>query len=101
MTSEEILGLPKQPPPSCPDIDKVLRSARDVSRSIRAALHNSRGEPWEDCVSDVETEWMSLDVEFALESLRTHNQTLRDWGQAWKEEAKNAGALEGLESTNE
>ena len=86
MTSEEKLGFLEPPEHQCPVIDEAIRTIRDVEKSIGHALRADSLEEAQSHCNDADC-WGG-DIENYLESLRDVCETLRSWGQQWKDLAK-------------
>ena len=85
-TSESILGIPKPPDHQCPNIDKYVGYANAIESAIHDAL---RCDELEDMKSNVEdADWHASDIKGCFEDLRENMELLRDWGQQWKDLAK-------------
>ena len=81
-TSESVLGLPEQPPNTCPMIDKAQKIIAKLSTRIKGY---KKVDDVEELLSDVE--W-DIDISSDLEDIRTNAENIRAWGQAWKDYAK-------------
>ena len=92
MTSEEILNLPKQPEESCPGIDKALGKLTEGMRSILSAqrlLKNSDDRYAIDALTDIESaENNFYYLQDGFEYCRSQSSAIREWGQSWKDLAK-------------
>lgn len=85
MTSEAILGIVEQPEPTCPDIDKAIK---ELDNLISMCRHSEKMDENE-LRSVVESvDWELPSIIEAFEELRRANQSIREWGQEWKEKAK-------------
>lgn len=85
MSSESELGVTEQPEPTCPDIDKAIKELKNL---ISMCRHSEKMDEKElrDVVDSVDFELP--DIIGFLEGLRTANQEIREWGQGWKDKAK-------------
>lgn len=103
MTSEQEYGLPDQPKDTCPIINNALKSlkkmARDVpsQRQIRNADEEELRAMLEELISD--TDYHYSDIENAFEECRQQAIDIREWGQAWKDLAKQKIEIEEQCST--
>lgn len=86
MTSEDKLGFLEPPNYQCPVIDDAIKIIRDIEKSIHNALRADSLEEAQSHCNDAD--WYEGDVESALESIRDACDTLRSWGQQWKDLAK-------------
>lgn len=85
-TSEEIYGIRKQPPVTCPMIDEALRELAAIAKCIRGHKKAEESE-LRDMLSEVETRIASLDGwnrTGLLEDIRGNVTDIRAWGQEWK-----------------
>ena len=86
MTSEEKLGIDKPIEHQCSSIDKMVKVAKETESAIRFAL---KCDDIEDMRAEVENaDWHVGDLENGFESLRTAIESVRNWGEQWKEIAK-------------
>lgn len=85
MTSEQINGIVEQPEPTCPDIDKAIK---ELDNLISMCRHSEKMDEKElrNVVESVDWELPSIIGIF--EELRRANQAIREWGQEWKDKAK-------------
>ena len=86
MTSEEKLGFIEPPEHQCPVIDDAIKRIRDIEKSIGYALRSDSIEEAQSHCNDAD--WYGGDIECSLEYLRDACETLRFWGQQWKDIAK-------------
>lgn len=92
MTSEEIHGIPPQPPPTCPMIDESIEIVKSAIHKAREA-HSTFRDPdsFAESMCDIERELSQLvgiSGPAVLEKARQNTVEIRAWGQAWKEKAK-------------
>lgn len=88
-TSEEYLKLPKQPKESCPIIDLFIKTALEINRDLKDILSNYDDTLFVDIKNVVnDVEWNTRNLESNFEELRDQCIALRDWGQSWKDLAK-------------
>ena len=86
MTSEERLCIKKPPEFQCLNIDKYIKSANIIEKlSYSAGKTDDIDELHEYC-SDIN--WEAVDIESQYEDLRGVIENLREWGNGWKELAK-------------
>lgn len=91
-TSEHHYGLPKQPKKTCPIVNDGLDALKKLVYNQPRAREIERGE--EDGLRDMlervcsDLDYYVPDVENALESCRQQAIDLREWGQSWKDLAK-------------
>ncbi len=91
-TSEEQLGIIEQPPESCPLVNAVLSTVEIGKRETYGWKHMDEA----DLREAVEyAEWRLEQIEGEIELVRDANESIRAWGQEWKELALE---LEGLKS---
>lgn len=92
MSSEETRGLPKQPGNTCPMIDEGQKALKKLTRNKPRDRDIERGEEndlramLDELYRDID--WNANDVDEALENCRQQAIDLREWGQAWKDLAK-------------
>lgn len=82
MTNEETFKVREQPSPTCPMIDGLIKRVNWIERQIKgynAAEENELRE----MVDSVDTEISYFTDN--LEKIRSHVETIRAWGQDWKE----------------
>lgn len=90
-TSEELLGITKQPEYQCPNIDKTLRVLYDIKKEILGytkGLKYSDNEEVIKIANDIEWSINMLDIDYDLEKLRKSCEEIRTWGQEWKNLSK-------------
>lgn len=80
------LGLPAIPPATCPLIDGVIDGIKDAIRLCNPGrgrygtlTAEELGDAIDTCLSGLEN---------TLETIRKHNETLRDLGEEWYETAR-------------
>lgn len=84
MTNEEVFKIKKQPEPTCPMIDGLIKRVNSIERQIKgynAAEENELRE----MVDSVDTEMGGFNDK--LEDIRRHVESIRAWGQDWKDTA--------------
>lgn len=94
-TSEDEYGIPKQPPDTCPMIDEIYHEIKYV------CAHSADYRKIEDIeeVRNIAAEFEDTLDSIDLEKIRTNAEKLREWGQAWKDFAKErVREIEDLES---
>lgn len=91
MSSEVEYGLPEQPGDTCPMIDDVISILRNAESHLKGYERLEDPDELKEVISNIETElfwgWKS-NTEGKLEEIRAHVTTIREWGQAWKDLAK-------------
>ena len=87
VTSEQIHGVPDQPPPTCPLVDKAIQVVEQIQRDIKGFDRADESE-LRDMLSWVDR-WLADLVGYRgngmLEDIRTANSKVREWGQGWKD----------------
>jgi hypothetical protein len=103
LTSEARYGLPKQPKETCPIVDagqKALNRFFDnqpSDRQLRNADEDDLRSMLEAVTGDLD--YYKGDVEDALEHSRQQSVDIREWGQAWKDLAKeNLAKVEAIKT---
>lgn len=85
-TSEELFGIDQQPEENCPYIDKCVGDISIAYKDVKSELRQA-----EDSELASSLEWgidgMHESVDY-LEELRSRINNLRQWGQQWKDLAK-------------
>lgn len=103
LSSEDILGIEKQPEMSCPKINEAVKDVCRVIDSAKGAFRSIQYEDWDGVKSAVENiECDSSCLEDHFEYCRSQCELIRSWGQNWKDLAKRlirAHEPELLEST--
>lgn len=93
MTSEERYGISKQPPETCPMINAGLEDLKNMVKENAYASRNMRRAD-EDELRSLLEEVLDMndryygDVEDAFEKARKNATAIREWGQEWKDLAK-------------
>ena len=88
MTSETVHDIAKQPEPTCPMIDEVIKSLRSAERAMRKFDKCDDPSELRDMLDNVHTElfhWST--TEDKLEAIRKHVESIRAWGEEWKQYA--------------
>ena len=85
MTSESERGLPAQPVDTCPMIDNVIKVLNGIIKSTRNHDRIDSVEDLHSVISDIR--W-DIDLDDDMEKIRTNVCLIRDWGQSWKDYAK-------------
>ena len=85
MTSESERGLPAQPVDTCPMIDRVIDVLNDIIKSTRNHDRIDSVEDLHSVISDIRRD---IDLDDDMEKIRTNVCLIRDWGQSWKDYAK-------------
>ncbi len=86
MTSEEKLGFDSPIEHQCPKIDTLVKAAKEIESAINHAL---KCDDVDDMRLNVEdADWYAGDIESGFEELRDALDNVRQWGQQWKELAK-------------
>jgi hypothetical protein len=84
-TSEEMFGIDSPPDYQCPLIDKIVKAIREIESNTRVSNYDE----WEDLKEKLDMiDYYVYDLESELETLRANIDLLRNWGNAWKELAK-------------
>lgn len=85
-TSEELFGIDQQPEENCPYINKCISDISISYKDVKSELKQAEDEALASLL-----EWgidgMHESVEY-LEELRSRINNLRQWGQQWKDLAK-------------
>lgn len=85
-TSEELYGITKQPPPTCPIIDEALREVDLIAKCIRGYERADESELRE-MISSIEWRIGLLSgygKTGLLEDIRKNVIEIRAWGEEWK-----------------
>lgn len=85
-TSEELYGITKQPPPTCPLIDDALKEVNGCQKRIRNYERADEDE-LRDMLSDVESNLGTVSGyrnSGLLEDIRQRVEEIRAWGEEWK-----------------
>ena len=85
MTSESERGLPSQPKDTCPMIDRVIDVLNNIIKSTRNHDRIDSVEDLHSVISDIRRD---IDLDDDMEKIRTNVCLIRDWGQRWKDYAK-------------
>lgn len=94
-TSEEIFGIVKQPPPTCPLVDEAIKIVQACADDLRG-YERMDEEDLRRAISDIEDKLSELaplrsqwrNSGGLLEDIRTNAGAIREWGQDWKDLAK-------------
>lgn len=84
-TSETVLGLPQPEPHMCRDIDEIIYHANRID-----VYADDIGSLEKDAIIE-RVDWIQsrvIDLKNDAENVRSQVERLREWGQAWKELAK-------------
>lgn len=84
MTNEEHFKLPEQPAETCPLIDKIIKKINLIDQSTRRYERDEHDE-LKDRLNEIE--WAVSGLINDMEVIRKHVESIRSWGQAWKEKA--------------
>ena len=85
-TSEEIHKISKQPEPTCPLIDKVISIADKALFELKGFEKDQRNEDSEALANRCDyAEWHINDIDDAAERVRSHVESIRNWGEEWKQ----------------
>lgn len=88
MSSETEHDIVKQPAPTCPMIDAVIKSLRDAERSMKGFERCDSPEQLRDMLDSVYRDLFHWDsAEDALEAIRKNAENIRAWGEEWKQYA--------------
>jgi hypothetical protein len=88
MTTEQERDISKQPEPTCPMIDEVIKSLRAADSHTKGYARCDDVEQLREMISCVESElfcWGSGEEQ--LEKIRKHVESIRQWGEEWKQYA--------------
>lgn len=89
-TSEYTFGISKQPPDTCPIIDEAIKDITEIYRAIRN-YERADEEKLRDMLSTVEHTLgyiVGYNNKGLLEDIRQNTILIRQWGQEWKDLAK-------------
>ncbi|PLR99542.1 hypothetical protein [Bacillus sp. T33-2] len=84
-TTEEIFDIDIPPEHQCPKIDKVIKTINEVNKQANVGRHDEF-EDLKDKLKSIEYDISGLDDD--VEELREAIESVRKWGQQWKELAK-------------
>lgn len=85
-TSEELFDIDQQPEENCPYINKCISDISAAYKDIRSELRQAEDSELADSLEwDVDSIYESVNY---LEELRSRINNLRQWGQQWKDLAK-------------
>jgi len=88
MSSETEHDITKQPEPTCPMIDALQKKLRDADRAMRKFERCDDAEQLRDMLDSVRRELFHWDTaEDSLEAIRKHVESIRAWGEEWKQYA--------------
>lgn len=102
MSSEAELDLPEQPGDTCPMVDSVISMIKGAERVMEGYERLDKPDDLKEVIDGIERElfpW-SEDAEDKLESIRAHVTDIREWGQAWKDLAKDLIAEKAKKAEN-
>lgn len=88
MSSESERDIARQPEPTCPMIDEVIKALHNAASHIRGYERCDSVEELRDRIDSLERElffWGS--AEDQLEKIRKHVECIRIWGEEWKQYA--------------
>lgn len=88
MSSEKEHDITEQPDPTCPMIDALIKKLKSAERSMSKFPKCDDIEQMRDMLDSVHTElfhWSS--AESSLEDIRSHVESIRAWGEEWKQYA--------------
>jgi hypothetical protein len=90
MSSEQAFGLPAQPPDTCPMIDQALGEIEEIQRLMRRWNKIDNLEDAKSMLDEIDTIlfYRGKAMELLDKDIRKNCVALRDWGQAWKDLAK-------------
>ena len=86
MTNEEAFEVSKQPNPTCPMIDSLIKRANEIMKTVRG-YSKADEEELRSMVDGVDT--LISYFEDELNDIRHHVEMIRTWGQEWKDVALN------------
>lgn len=84
-TSETLYGITEQPSPTCPMIDEAIASLRKALKSLSGWKKMDEEQLKDACDY---AEWHLSNAEGEMEQVRDHVESVRAWGQQWKDLAK-------------
>lgn len=88
MSSEAEHEISKQPEPTCPMIDALQKKLRDADRAMSRFDRCDDPEQLRDMLDSVRRELFHWDTaEDSLEAIRRHVESIRAWGEEWKQYA--------------
>ncbi len=88
MSSETEHDIAKQPEPTCPMIDAVQKKLRDAELCMRRFEKCDDPEQLRDMLDSVQRELFHWDTAHdSLEAIRKHVESIRAWGEEWKQYA--------------
>lgn len=88
MSSEIEHCIVKQPEPTCPLIDAIIKTLRDADKAMRNFERCDDPETLRDMLDSVRRELFHWDTaEDKLEAIRKHVESIRSWGEEWKQYA--------------
>jgi hypothetical protein len=116
-TSESRYGLPKQPPDTCPILNSVMDecersrpSIEGVTASMLRAIRRAESsEDYQTCIDDLiylieQAEEAMGDIDYSrvekyVDQARDNAAAIREWGQSWKDLAKeNIAKIEAIKT---
>lgn len=88
MSSETEHDITKQPEPTCPMIDALQNKLRSAESAIRRFEKCEDPEQLRDMLDSVRIELFHWDTaNDSLEAIRKHVESIRSWGEEWKQYA--------------
>lgn len=88
-TSEDLFGIENPPEFQCDKVDyivDVIEKALDEINDAQSYMKNEEYDEANECISDIE--YYISGNEDKMEDLRVAIESLREWGQQWKDLAK-------------
>lgn len=85
MASEQLYGISEQPAPTCPKVDATIHSMRKALAALKGWKRMDEEELRNACDY---AEWHIGNAEGEIEDVREHAAKIREWGQQWKDLAK-------------
>lgn len=95
MSSETEHDIIRQPEPTCPMINALQKKLRDAERAMRRFERCDDPEQLREMLDSVHSElfhWGAADE--SLEAIRKHVESIRAWGEEWKQYALRLAAAE-------
>lgn len=94
-TTEERLGMIIPPSYQCSDIDKLIKVINWAEKYVTQSTKTDDADELRNHLDDIEYEMNGLESD--LEDIRKACEELRDWGQGWKDLAKNMADKNNLD----
>lgn len=85
-STEKLFGIEEPPDYQCPAIDKICNTISNISSSAEGNYLGYGNEDEGERLSDIKHEVRGLEDE--LEDVRAAVEYIRNWGQDWKDLAK-------------